>query len=394
MKFEASPWNKRAWAQLIAFIGFVLILAGLINLVVSSRLQVILIFQNSDEIRATGGFFGSLAIIKTHGLGIESMHWHDVYELDDQIAEYLPAPVAVQRYLSSGHDTLHLQDANWERDFPSSMKAVSTLLERARVDRADAIVAINSTLVQRLLDFWTEQGLDPNFHDFYGDKITSENFTTLARRDHSLLATPRQPKTRFLRYFGEQLLVFWRQLDFKQQMATLKFLAAQKSDRLYQIYTEKPWLETLIRWIGASGETSRSWQCETVYLVPSNVGINKSNRYTTQTIANPEITIADQESTASVTLQIVNNAPLLNDVLLLERSQFADYQRVLLSPEATVSAIVVNGEPVRERDERIIVDARGQTWREVGFFLMVEEQNQASVTLEIQSPRKCWYIRE
>ncbi len=394
MKFGELPWSKHAWRRLIALTCVVLALVWAAHWLAQQRWQVVFIFQNADEVRATGGFFGSLAIVQTRGLSVESWHWHDVYELDDQIAQYLPAPAAVRTYLSGGRDALHLQDANWERDFPSSMKAVTMLLERARAGHADVIVALNSTLVERLLDFWKQQGWRPDFHDYHGEEITSENFTILARRDHNLLATPRQPKTRFLSYFGEQMIDFWRQLDWQQKLATLNFLAAQKTDRLYQAYADAGWLETLFRWYGASGETSRAIRCETVYLVASNVGINKSNRYTQTKLSRPVIALADKESTVSVKLTITINAPVNDNSLLLERAQFADYQRVLLSPEATVSAILIDGWSVSERDERLIVDARGQTWREVGFFLLVEEQKQSQITLEMQSPKKCWSIRE
>ena len=118
-----------------------------------SRTEFCLVFllQNSDEVRATGGFLGSLLTVTTRGAHATTYQFSDVYDLDAQIATFPSAPVGVRTYLTGGLDQLHLPDANWERDFPGSAAQISDLLARAGQSRPDLIVAVNSPLLEKLL---------------------------------------------------------------------------------------------------------------------------------------------------------------------------------------------------------------------------------------------------
>ena len=132
------------------------------------------IFQNADEVRATGGFFGSLLWVEGQGARINHYRFYDVYDLQAQIGHFPPAPAAVRRYLSGGRSRLQLQDANWERDFALSASTISSLLQQARLPAPDIVIAVNSTLVERILTYLQSHLPDYNLRDEHGTLITAD----------------------------------------------------------------------------------------------------------------------------------------------------------------------------------------------------------------------------
>jgi hypothetical protein len=114
--------------------------------------QTLVLLQNTDEKRATGGFIGSVAVVNHHGWHADHWQIYDIYESDGQIKEFLPAPAAVSRYLVDGQNELHLPDANWERDFPTSSQNITTLFQRAGRPQPDFVISLNLPVIEKLLD--------------------------------------------------------------------------------------------------------------------------------------------------------------------------------------------------------------------------------------------------
>lgn len=117
----------------------------------------LVILQNNDELRPTGGFIGTYGLMTVKNAKPNNITTEDVYHLDmpciDKLKVTPPAPIS--KYM--GVTYWWLRDANWSPDFPTSAKQIEDmfLAESACAGRENAkptaIIAINPDLISDLL---------------------------------------------------------------------------------------------------------------------------------------------------------------------------------------------------------------------------------------------------
>ncbi len=111
--------------------------------------RYLVLFQNSHELRPTGGFMGSFAVIdvqKGKLLNID-VPGGGPYDLKGQLSLYLKPPAPV--LLSNGR--FEFQDANWWAHFPASAKKVSEFYENSRGATVDGVIAVNGEVFEKVL---------------------------------------------------------------------------------------------------------------------------------------------------------------------------------------------------------------------------------------------------
>ncbi|MDD3711423.1 MAG: DUF4012 domain-containing protein [Patescibacteria group bacterium] len=84
----------------------------------------LIILQNNNELRPSGGFIGSYGILELQAGDISKLETHDIYHLDMPASQNpsfkVVPPEAIKKYL--GSDRWFMRDANWSPDWPSSAK--------------------------------------------------------------------------------------------------------------------------------------------------------------------------------------------------------------------------------------------------------------------------------
>lgn len=111
--------------------------------------RYLLIFQNPAELRPTGGFAGSFALIDVKDGNLVKM---DIpaggsYDLQGQLSEYVIPPTP----LLLANKRWEFQDANWWPDFPASAKKMLWFYRHSRSLTADGVIAINADVLNRVL---------------------------------------------------------------------------------------------------------------------------------------------------------------------------------------------------------------------------------------------------
>lgn len=131
--------------------------------------RYLLIFQNNNEIRATGGFIGSFAEVYVRDGKIEKTYFPGggSYDLDGGLRVRLVPPEPLQ--LISGR--WQFRDANWFPDFPTSAEKISWFYEKSGGGTVDGVITINASFVENLLAF-----LGPIEMAEYGKALTADNF--------------------------------------------------------------------------------------------------------------------------------------------------------------------------------------------------------------------------
>ncbi|MFA5070216.1 MAG: DUF4012 domain-containing protein [Patescibacteria group bacterium] len=133
--------------------------------------EYMFIFQNNQEIRATGGFIGSVALVKVDRgkIKILEVPGKGSYEInEDSTLDIIPP-----KPLWLVNNKWQIQDANWFPDFPATAAKINWFYEAARGFKVDGIISFTPDIIVELLKI-----TGPITLDKYQTVITSENFIT------------------------------------------------------------------------------------------------------------------------------------------------------------------------------------------------------------------------
>ncbi|MDQ3018603.1 MAG: DUF4012 domain-containing protein, partial [bacterium] len=84
--------------------------------------NVLLVFQNNNELRATGGFIGTIGKASISDGQIKALDIRSVYDFDGQMQEWILPP----KPMYAVNDRWYLRDANWFADFKESSERIIT----------------------------------------------------------------------------------------------------------------------------------------------------------------------------------------------------------------------------------------------------------------------------
>ncbi|MSU75042.1 MAG: DUF4012 domain-containing protein [Candidatus Magasanikbacteria bacterium] len=115
----------------------------------NGRRRFLIIFQNQHELRATGGFMGSYAIMEVKNGQINSFNVPPggSYDVQGQLDTYLIPPTP----LLLNNKRWEFQDANWFPDFPTSAEKILWFYRHSRGISVDGVIAVNSSVLERIL---------------------------------------------------------------------------------------------------------------------------------------------------------------------------------------------------------------------------------------------------
>jgi len=160
-------------ADLEVSLSGILSLPQLLEQILSSTEPVTyaIIFQNTSELRPSGGFAGSLALIEVGRGEVTSINipGGGPYDFQGSLASIIrpPEPIRLVR------GTWQLQDANWFYDFPSTAQKITWFLKEAGGPAVSGVIAINSNIVVELLKL-----TGPIELPTYAKVLTADNFMT------------------------------------------------------------------------------------------------------------------------------------------------------------------------------------------------------------------------
>ncbi len=290
------------------------------------------ILQNTDELRPTGGFIGSLASLAFRGTELVSLQYLNSYDVESERAQMPPAPGPLAKYMSA--PGLVFRDANWSPDFPTSAAVLGAIYSGSR-GPVDGMVAMDSVLLVRVLD-----AIGPVPVPRYSLTVTGENLVAVSEQywENPLEGAPLSGRAADLQgwlehrkdfggdfidaargHLGNQGIEVWLRLA-----ETLLF---SLKDRHLQFWTLTSSVaqEDLSR-AGWSGEVL-SHPGDYLMVVDANVGFNKVDRRIERRIAySLELPSGDPVVTLSLTYTNTSTADL--DVCIHEAQIYDSYQEL------------------------------------------------------------------
>ncbi|MCR4312436.1 MAG: DUF4012 domain-containing protein [Candidatus Uhrbacteria bacterium] len=227
-------------------------------------------FQNSTEIRPTGGFVGSFAQIDLADGAVVSMRvpGGGSYDVQGQLKAFVKAPEP----LSLINPRWEFQDANWFPDFPSSAKKMQWFYERSGGPSTDGVIAVNASFVVQLLGV-----LGPIAMPEYGRTIDAENFMFEAQKIVELEydKTENAPKA-FIGDLAPLLLERITDADVPTLLSIMQLVEKGLREREIQVYFGDNELQSTMHRLGWSGEVKRT-DGDYLMVVDTNVGGGKTD---------------------------------------------------------------------------------------------------------------------
>lgn len=129
--------------------------------------KYLLIFQNNQEMRATGGFIGSYGVLHISNGKIKKLLIEGIYNPDGQLKQNIVPPKPIQK-ISAGWST---HDANWFPHFPLSAEKIAMFYEYTGGPTVDGIITMTPVVLQKMLAI-----TGPIEMEEYDTVVNSENF--------------------------------------------------------------------------------------------------------------------------------------------------------------------------------------------------------------------------
>ena len=109
----------------------------------------LILIQNEDELRPTGGFLTAVGRLIVEDGRLTDLSFEGVSKLDDFNKPYPSAPWQLDEYMRS--EILLLRDANWFTNFPTTVEWAEFLYAYARPGEIDGVIAVDQHVVVQIL---------------------------------------------------------------------------------------------------------------------------------------------------------------------------------------------------------------------------------------------------
>ena len=106
--------------------------------------------QNRDELRATGGFISGIGLLTIQDGKILEFSLGDSYQIDDFNKAYPKPPEPLQRFMLA--DYWVTRDANWSPDFPTAAQQAQVLYTLSTGVKTQGVIAFNQLAIQKILE--------------------------------------------------------------------------------------------------------------------------------------------------------------------------------------------------------------------------------------------------
>lgn len=128
----------------------------------------LVLLQNNMELRPTGGFIGSFALLTFENGRFINLEVQDVYTADGQLKGHIEPPGPIKEHL--GEASWYLRDSNWSPDFPTTAQRAVWFIEKELGQKVDGVIGVDLEIAQKLL-----AAIGPITLSDFNEQVTSDN---------------------------------------------------------------------------------------------------------------------------------------------------------------------------------------------------------------------------
>lgn len=342
----------------------------------------LVLLQNNMELRPTGGFIGSFALITFEQGQLLDLQVEDVYTADGQLRGYVEPPAPIKKYL--GEATWFLRDSNWDSHFPSSAETATWFLEKEIGVKVDGVIGVNLEVVKALLETTGPIELVD-----YKETISAQNLYERTQYQSEINFFP--GSTQKKDYLGALTRTIYQRLsqaDEQLLFATARSLMNSANNKQLLVYLNQPTAQLVMEDLGWSGSVIKP-DCELVIQTDciidylgvreANLGVNKANYFVKRSIKDT-VLIGGQAVVHNLEINLENTS----SSNVWPGGVYRNYMRVYVPKESTLKQIRINNK-ILTPSEVTITQEHGKTvW---GFLVSVEPQSKVVIGAEYSLPQ-------
>lgn len=269
---------------------------------VQNTQKYLILFQNYEELRPSGGFLGTYGILILKNGKIEDLKTDNIYNLHICLQD-VEAPKSIK---GINNQQVCIQDSNWSPDFPTSAKQVELFLKKGKTDpqfnNFDGVIAFDPKVLEYLLEVVGPTQVETSDYSYI---FTSTNVVDILQRHTEKTAIEIYGNEQVQKYrkqiIGELFDVLIKktfELPKERWLNLASYLKKALDEKHILIYSHDQRLQDILTAHNFDGQikgTKGDYLC----VVDANLGGNKSNSALEQNItysldlneSNPQVTL-------------------------------------------------------------------------------------------------------
>jgi len=355
--------------------------------------KYIILLQNNYEIRASGGFMGSYAILNFGSTGLEDWKVENIYVPDGQLKGHVAPILPIQQAFRTGD--WRLRDSNWEIDFPKAASDIQWFFDKGGEKNIDGIIAINFGLIQKLI------GILGSIHIIdFNETVDSRNIYTFTQTYSENNSFPGSTqKQSFLNSLGTNLIekTLHSNIFTKVKITTMIYQELNHGQIYVWIADYK--LEQKIYDVGWDGSLP-TYNFDFLYPVESNLGANKANCCINRSIIH-QVNIDKNKAKSQVSLLWKNNSEYPEPTPpSFWGGNYKNYERIVIPKAASNILVIVNSKNYTEEKQNDILNSPKvendfsfsvetyENFKIIGFWILVPATSSTQAIMSYELPLK------
>ncbi len=342
-----------------------------------NEVTYLVMLQNNDELRPTGGFLGTYGILRVKDGEIKSFNTHDIYHLDMPVQNKISIepPEPIKKYLNK---KWYLRDSNWSPDWPSAARKISEFYqaesalnpEAEKISDFSGVLAITPEFVIDLLKITgpiTVEG-----HD-YGKDNFQDLLQYRVEKEYADLGISSWNRKEVIGPIFEKLKIMIFDLPSGRWPEIINAIAGNLSKKNLIFYLKDSRLENIAEQNGWAGEMKNNNQ-DCLMVVDANLAALKTDASMERSI-NYKVSEESGGLFAKLTLNYSHNGK--PD---WKTSEYKSYTRIYAPLGSRL--IKISGYNHNQIDSG---EEFGKTW--FGFYLTVQPGKINNITINYELPR-------
>ncbi len=283
--------------------------------------RYLILFQNPAELRPSGGFPGTMALVDFDRGQLTSYQIFDGHMLTDayiaQRTSKRPEPWPIDHYFPQDGFLLH--DTGWYADFPMAASTLMSMYAETDWPPINGVIAVQPTIAADLLQVTgpLEVNIDGEMRT-----VTADNVYDEIERQRRLIVEGLKPwdKTRevhkeALADIGEAIAQRMKSADQQQLVQAAKLLATSADVRDLQAYASDPGLQAILDQRGWTGRLTPKPGTPTLAITFANVALQKSSEFMHPTMTLTSTQVVGNVRTVALDIAVDNTGPFGEDPL-------------------------------------------------------------------------------
>lgn len=262
----------------------------------------LVLFQNSHELRATGGYIGSFAVVTVKRGRVQEFRFHDTSNFDYQNntkGGLKKTPQPFQEYLD-----IHwwgLRDANWYPHFPTTAKKVINFYNELGGElEIDGVVALTPNVLKRALRITGPIKIEGE-STFRAENVV-DRIQHRVEKGFLEKEGTRERRKEIMKKLAEKIIAktkSWNPLSYPELLSAVREAAVKKE---IQVYFKDQNLQDFFAEQGWTGEL-KSTSGDFLMVVDTNLGALKTDRVIERELSY-EVNLSNSENNPRARLEL------------------------------------------------------------------------------------------